>query len=313
MRQSAQQGNNRTGIMVAGARAEEMVKAPQEFRPSSPGDAQGIAAVRIAYARAGEGLGETPPPSSLMDKAKSAVATVTGGQPTLLMDKLAERLAFERSGARLYEALLSKYQAYGSFEGGPSEDDILHILTEEYEHADMLIQAIKAQGGDPTALTPAANLTAVVSAGWPQVLSDPRTNLLQCLEAMIVAELADNECWTALAELASQEGHEDLAARCVEALEHEREHLGNVRMWIAAGQGRVGANGEGDAVSVTTEATQTVERTDEEAFTFTPESQADREGYVVSEEEGAGEKTADPARRPRARKSTMGRPTRRGW
>jgi rubrerythrin len=220
------------------------------------------------------------------------------------MDKLGERLAFEHGGARLYEALLSKHRAYGSFEGGPSEDDILHILTEEYEHSDILIQAIKAQGGDPTALTPAANLTTIISAGWPQVLSDPRTNLLQCLEAMIVAELADNECWTALAELASQEGHEDLAARCLEALEHEREHLANVRMWIAAGHGRVGADGDGDAVSVVTEATtatETVERAEGEVFTFTPESQADREGYVVSEEEraegGAAAGTLRPARK----------------
>ena len=60
----------------------------------------------------------------------------------------------------------------------------------EYEHADVLSGAIKNLGGDPTALTPAANLAMNISAGVPQVLSDPRTNLLQSLEAIVVAELA---------------------------------------------------------------------------------------------------------------------------
>jgi ferritin-like protein len=274
MRPSAQQGDNRTGIVAAGPLAEEMVQATQEFPPSSPGDAQAIAEVRIAYAQEGDGLGETP--STLKNKAKAAVASPVGSQPTLLMDKLGERLAFEHAGARLYEALLSKYRAYGSFEGGPSGDDLLHILTEEYEHAELLAQTMKDMGGDPTALTPAANLAANISAGLPQVLSDPRTNLLQSLEAIIVAELADNECWTALAQLAEQDGHDQLTAKCVQALAHEREHLRNVRAWIAAGQGRIARAGEGAEMPDVAEGAD---------FTFSADSPVDREGYAVSEEE----------------------------
>jgi hypothetical protein len=301
MRQSAQQGNNRTGIMTAGDLGQEMVTATREFPPSSGGDAQAIAAVRIAYAQEGEGLGETPPPSSLMGKAKATVASAAGGQPTLLMDKLGERLAFEHGGARLYEALLSKHRAYGSFEGGPSGDDLLHILTEEYEHADLLTQAIKELGGDPTALTPAANLAVTVSAGLPQVLSDPRTNLLQSLEAIIVAELADNECWTALAQLAEQDGHDQLTARFIEALGHEREHLRNVRAWIAAGQGRTAREGDGAEMP---------EVMDGEEYTFSADSPMDREGYAVSEEERTGE--GEPgARRPATGKSGKNRSPRR--
>jgi ferritin-like protein len=278
MRQSAQQGNNRTGAMAAPERVEEMVVATREFPPSSPGDALAIAEVRIAYAHEGEGLGETPPPASLMDKAKAAVTATTGGQPTLLMDKLGERLGFEHAGARLYEALLSKHRAYGSFEGGPSGEDLLHILTEEYEHADLLSGAIKDLGGDPTALTPAANLAMNISAGLPQVLGDPRTNLLQSLEAIVVAELADNECWTALAQLARQAGHDELAQQCAGAIEHERDHLRKVRRWIAAGQGRTAADGDGAEMP---------EAAEGDEFTFSEDSPVDREGYVVSEEERA--------------------------
>lgn len=118
MRQSAPQGDNRTGAVAAGARAEKMLEATREFLPSSPGDAQAMAEVRIEYAQAGDGLGETAPPEGLMSKAKAAVETVSGAQPTLLMDKLGERLAFEHAGARLYEAMISKHRAYGSFAMG---------------------------------------------------------------------------------------------------------------------------------------------------------------------------------------------------
>ena len=264
MRQSAQQGNNQTGMLAAGERGQEMLEGTPEFRPSSPGSAQAIAAVRMAYAQEGEGLGETP--------------------PTLLMDKLGERLAFERAGARLYEALLSKYEAYGSFDGGPSGDELLHILTEEYEHADVLEAAIKTLGGDPTVLTPSANLTANISAGLPQVMTDPRTNLLQSLEAIVVAELADNECWPALAQLAGAGGHDQLVEQCVEAIRHERDHLRSVRMWIAAGQARAFHEEDGAEMP---EVGETGE------FTFAEDGPVDREGYVMSEEERQTDQQVD--------------------
>jgi hypothetical protein len=301
MKPSPRQGDNRTGIVAAGRLADEMVAATREFPPSSPGTAEAIAAVRVGYAQAGETLGEMPPPVSFVDQAKSAIAAVAGGQPTLLMDKLGERLAFEHAGARLYEALLSKHEAYGAFTGGPSAEDLLHILHEEYDHADLLERAIKEIGGDPTALTPSANLAAGISAGLPQVLADPRTNLLQSLEAIVVAELADNECWTALAELAAQAGHDELVGRCREAIEHERDHLRNVRRWIAAGQGR-----EGSAEGA--EMPEARGRDADEEFTFAEDSPEDAEGYTVSEEEAA--ERSQSAERPKTKKSAKKRPRR---
>jgi hypothetical protein len=279
MDQSPRQGDHRTGGVAAGARTEAMVAATLEFPPSSPGNAQAVAAVRVEYAREGASLGETA--------------------PTLLMDKLGERLAFERAGARLYEALLSKHEAYGSFEGGPGPDDLLHILHEEYQHGDILAEAITALGGDPAALTPSANLAARISAGLPQVLADPRTNLLQSLEAIAVAELADNEGWSALATLSEQAGQDELAARCREAIERERDHLRNVRGWLAAGQGRAGTDGAGADPPPEGE-----EAPAEEEFTFTAEGRVDREGYIISQEETeAGDSAARPPapgkRRPR--------------
>jgi len=62
--------------------------------------------------------------------------------------------------------------------------------------------------------------------------------LLQSLEAILLAELADNECWETLTGLARLAGQEELAEQCEEALVTEQEHLEKVRSWLAAGQGR---------------------------------------------------------------------------
>jgi hypothetical protein len=41
------------------------------------------------------------------------------------------------------------------------------------------------------------------------VIVDPRTTLLQSLEAVLIAELFDNACWETLVELAQQAGEND--------------------------------------------------------------------------------------------------------
>jgi rubrerythrin len=181
-------------------------------------------------------------PASLTGAVKTAVKAVTGASPPLFIDKLGERLAFERSGVRLYETLISKYDAYGSFSGGPIREDLQQILDDEFSHFTMLTQAMEQLGGDPTAITPSANLHATLSMGIIQVLTDPRTTLLQSLEGILVAELADNDCWEALSELAQGAGEEEMKERFLRAYATEQEHLIKVRTWLAAGQGRTRLN-----------------------------------------------------------------------
>jgi hypothetical protein len=71
-----------------------------------------------------------------------------------------------------------------------------------------------------------------------QVIVDPRTTLLQSLEAILIAELADNACWEALMALAQEAGEDTLMTQCEQALLTEQEHLAKVQSWLAAGQGR---------------------------------------------------------------------------
>jgi rubrerythrin len=238
MNQNATPGTNLTGIAAAPQRSQEMLTGMDEFPPTSQGSAQDVAQVRIAYAKMAEPLGSVPLPTGFKDKMQTAVKAVKGESPMLLMDKLGERLAFERTGTRLYEALVSKYDAFGSFAGGLSREDLEHVRQEENRHFTLLQAAIEQLGGDPTAITPSANLHATAAHGINMVIVDPRTTLLQSLEAILVAELADNACWEALMELAKGAGEDALVRQFQQARRTEQEHLEKVQTWLAAGQGR---------------------------------------------------------------------------
>jgi rubrerythrin len=240
MNQHPTQGSNRTGIATRPHEAQEMVAGTREFPPSSTGAPHPDESVRILYARGAtetRGLGSMPPPVGLRGAAKAALGKLKGQQPTLLIDKLAERLAFERTGTRLYEALVSKHEADGGYPGGPTRRELEDILNDEHRHFAMLVDLVRGMGGDPTAQTPSADAVSILSTGVVQMIVDPRTTLLQGLEAILLAELADREGWTMLAELARDAGKQDLAALFEAAESREAEHLAKVRRWVRAARG----------------------------------------------------------------------------
>ncbi|QDE80634.1 ferritin-like domain-containing protein [Myxococcus xanthus] len=228
-------GRNRTGVATSPIDSADIIQEAQKHQPSHLGDGSLLLQVRKIYARESEGLGSVPPPTSLKGVAKTAVEALKGSKPTVFIDKLGERLAFERSGTRLYEGALAKFDVYGSWEGGPTREGLEKIYNDELSHFLMLTEALKSLGADPTAMTPSADVTAVVSQGLPLLISDPRANLRQSLEALLVAELTDNACWEMLIELARDLGHDTLADRFQLALDSEGQHLLWVRGWLAAG------------------------------------------------------------------------------
>jgi bacterioferritin (cytochrome b1) len=69
--------------------------------------------------------------------------------------------------------------------------------------------------------------------GIMQVLTDPRSSMAQCLQAMLTAELTDNDGWRLLIQLADYLGHDELKAEFESALANEEEHLINVRTWLS--------------------------------------------------------------------------------
>lgn len=227
-------GDNRTGTARAKGRTEEMLEGIEEFVAAPKIDEDAGAQVRKQYASEAEPLGSVPPPASAKQAGKAVVTKMKGASPTLLVDQLGARLAFERNGVRLYQALLSKLDAFGSFDGGPSRADLEDILNDEQRHFTWLRDAVDKLGGDPTAMTPGADLEATLSMGVQAVMVDPRIDFGQTLEAALLAELADNEGWDTLIALTTKAGEDELANKFKAARDEEREHLEKVRRWMAA-------------------------------------------------------------------------------
>lgn len=244
--QATTTGNNRTGIATAKDHVEKMLEANSLWAPDVAADVSLSDKDRQIYIIEAEAVGSIPPPTSARGKVKSGVNKLLGERPDVLMDKIGERIAFERGGTRLYEALIRKYEvleelgASGAVSVPPelSGDDVhatmLRIRDEEHAHFLMLCEAMESLGGDPTAQTPCGDVIATASLGLLQVVSDPRTTLAQSLNAVLTAELTDNAGWELLSELAHEAGEDNLAERFTAALEQEEQHLVTVRAWVKA-------------------------------------------------------------------------------
>ncbi|XYH95116.1 ferritin-like domain-containing protein [Sorangium sp. So ce1128] len=227
-------GTNMTGIATSPLDSKELIEAALAIPPSSPGSEADAAAVRTEYAAGSGTVGSVPPPASLKGMVKAVGELIQGRPPALLIDKLGERLQFERSGTRLYEALIAKYDAEGSFEGGPTRADLEVIRDDELRHFALLKSAMERLGADPTAMTPGADVIGLASAGVLAVAVEPRINFGQSLQALLVAELTDNDSWRMLIDLATAYGQDEMAAEFRVAEQHEVRHLELVRAWLSS-------------------------------------------------------------------------------
>jgi len=220
---------NRTGIQTSPEMAEELIEGASNATPSSEGGPEEIAEYRGEYIAEGFPIGSMP----MMPASEEGEADEEEVGMAVFLDKLGERLAFERMGTRLYEALLNKCEMLGEMTPGPTLEQIEHIGREELEHFLLVNNAITELGGDPTVQTPCADMAGVASLGIMQVLTDPRSSMAQCLQAMLMAELTDNDGWQLLIKLADNLGHDEMKVEFETALAHEEEHLLNVRAWLS--------------------------------------------------------------------------------
>lgn len=251
-------GSNRTGAAVSPEGAAAMAEAVMRLSPPTEIDTTDSDEDRAAYIIEADAVGSIPPPASMKGALKTGVGKLMGERPDLLLDKIGERIAFERGGTRLYDALIVKYRAsmttgtelptlaeslaangddptpLRSFENETPLETLERIRAEELGHFQMLCEAMEQLGGDPSAMTPSANVIATASAGLIQVVTDPRTTLAQCLTAILTAELTDNAGWELLIQLTEQLGEDDLTGRFMAALSQEAQHLLIVRSWLTA-------------------------------------------------------------------------------
>lgn len=211
---------NRTGMQANPEHAPDMLEVTALTEPSSTSDEATIEDMRREAIGRAEPVGSPPP----------GVSTAQAQ----LLDKLGERLAYERGGTRLYDAMLVKAAALGSFPGGPAEGDLRRIRDQEHEHMQLIAEAIVELGGDPTALTPGGDFSVVASSGLRKIMADPRTTLGQCLEALLIAELADGDAWELLIAVAREAGEDALAQSLARPRAEEEQHIVQVRAWVKA-------------------------------------------------------------------------------
>jgi hypothetical protein len=251
-------GPNRTPASLTPAALQAMNEAADELTPMDSTETPAMEEHKLLFAAEADPVGSIPTPNNLKAVAKTGIALVRGGRPTVLIDKLGERIAFERSGTRLYEALLLKFKATEQagleevppaqldgnggdpeqlnlgFASERTEQTLLRIRADEHAHFQLLCDAARALGADPTAMTPCADVAAVASSGIMQVLNEPRTTFAQCLNVMLTAELTDNAGWELLIQLAEEAGETELVAQFMVALAQEQEHLAIVKNWLTA-------------------------------------------------------------------------------
>ncbi len=230
MREQVPTGMNRTGVQMSPFDTAELERGIRSLMPAAPGDMEEIARMRSASITDADELGSVPPPGTMRGMLTTGTAALLGKEPQLLLDKLGERLAFERAGVRLYEALIDKVEALERAGTATAPVPVLiQIRDEEAQHFALVARAIQSVGGDPTVQTPCADLVGIESGGLLQAVSDPRTTVAQSLHAILVAEMADNSGWEILIALAHEQLQDAMVADFSKALANERDHLRFIR------------------------------------------------------------------------------------
>ena len=223
-------GRNRTGIGTSPVHSREMEEAARQSPPV--GNAADFDILRTEVSRIAPPIGTVPPPTTLKGVAKAAAKALQGRSAAAFIDKLTERLAFERTGIRLYEAVIATLPASDIGKGTLTADAVNGLRDEEHQHVALAREALEELGADPTAQTPCADLAGVQGHGLVQSVSDPRMTLTQRLSSILIAELTDNDGWTLLIEMADNIGLRDLGERFSHALAQEERHLELVRTWL---------------------------------------------------------------------------------
>lgn len=144
--------------------------------------------------------------------------------PEKVIELLSERLAYERSGVKLYDAILKKVKASRHTQLKKLQKELKEHRDQEVEHAEWCEEQIRALGGDPELETEKSLLVETEAQGIEQIVFSDAP-LSQMFHALNMAELGDNAGWAQLVGLAEQCGDDDARAEFQERLEHEEEHL----------------------------------------------------------------------------------------
>jgi rubrerythrin len=225
-------GMNRTGVSSSPRLVREMLKGMEGLPTKAKWPDRALLGERQQYVQEADAVGSVPPPTGVRGMARSLGKMLKGEKATVLVDKLGERLAFERTGTRLYEQFLVKLESLGESPGGPTVAAVRSIRDDEQHHFDLVRRAIERLGADPTVETPSADVEAVASSGFVKVMSDPRTGIREGLQVLLHAERADQDGWELLVDLCDGLDEPEFSEEFKAAQETEVRHIAHVRQWL---------------------------------------------------------------------------------
>ncbi|MES2917457.1 MAG: ferritin-like domain-containing protein [Pseudomonadota bacterium] len=236
MEKSVHMGTNRTGIDMSPLQSKAMASGAAAATPTGGSEAE-LHELDKEYMRDAGGLGSVPLPGTLRGAFKAMKDKLSGQHTEALLNKMGERLAFERSGVRIYEGFIAKCEAAAASGKLPAPVDLdllRQFCIEEAQHFELLRDVLDGLGADATAQTPDADVAGVASLGLMKVVQDPRTSVTQSLEAMLSIELTDNAGWELLVQLARAMTMDEIGDRFQRAEEQEDRHLATIRQWYEA-------------------------------------------------------------------------------
>lgn len=226
-------GANKTGIDMSPLMTKEMLNTEGLYLGET-NEKHARMAMQKYYLEDADALGSVPLPGTVKGVVKSTMKMATGKHPESFINKLGERLAYERTGVRVYEQLIAKCEHSRVGEQLDVRlpiERIREFRDQEHEHFQLLVECMKELGADPTAQTPDADASAVAASGVMKVINDPRTSISQSLEAMLTLELTDNVAWELLIKLAEDMSLGHMASKFEHAYAQEETHLREVKQW----------------------------------------------------------------------------------
>jgi bacterioferritin (cytochrome b1) len=147
----------------------------------------------------------------------------------MVLDLLGGRLAYERTGVKLYDAVIRKIELNPDRRYHRVLDYLRHIRDEEKEHEEWLESQIRALGGTAHEITAMAQLESEETSGVMSVVVDGHQHVPHLLHALLAAELADNAGWDLLVKLADEAGDKQAKLQFKKRLMEEAKHLAFVR------------------------------------------------------------------------------------
>ena len=152
-----------------------------------------------------------------------------------LIDRLGERLEFERRTVAILEALIGKSRAAATPppDGGPPIEELLGMRDETRRREALLERALSERGADTLRLTPAARASDVASVGLARLVEDPVSTAGSVVEALLIALLIDHEGWELIVELAGEAGATERKIEFETAFTDVAAELEKVRGWVA--------------------------------------------------------------------------------